>query len=152
MIYEELILNFALALVVVTLLTLFILGDVAMVAPICLTVLKRFFLVFFNSINAHISYFHVYRLPYHQRSTRIYSSYIPSVCLSVPSPLLVSIHRSSSTWICSASRTTGVWMSTYHCYRYVMGHCLGRPTEAESYRRRLFLAIACPHTKAINGR
>ena len=47
-IYDELILNFVLALVAVAVLSLFILGDVAMVALICFTVVSRFSFLYFS--------------------------------------------------------------------------------------------------------
>lgn len=49
-IYDELILSFVLALVAVAVLSLFILGDVAMVALVCFTVVRRFFLHNVNPI------------------------------------------------------------------------------------------------------
>ena len=60
-IYDELILNFVLALVAVAVLSLFILGDVAMVALICFTVVRRFFLILSNFMVAHVSYFYVHQ-------------------------------------------------------------------------------------------
>ena len=49
-IYDELILNFILALVAVAVLSLFILGDMAMVALICLTVVRRFSFLHFRFV------------------------------------------------------------------------------------------------------
>lgn len=71
-IYEELIQSFALALVAVARLSLLILGDVAMVALICITMHGKAFLLLYIYIMLHISRY----LVLHSKTTRIISYYI----------------------------------------------------------------------------